>query len=88
MRRWIMAVAVLPFWPDVRAGLRHLVPTGLKPMTEADLYFGRNIGNTSGVGDDDWQRFVDEEITPRFPDGLTVEDGNWPMERRGRHHRA
>jgi hypothetical protein len=53
--------------------------TGLKPMTRADLFFGRNIGNTPGVSDEDWRQFADEEITLRFPDGLTVEDasGQW-----------
>ncbi len=46
---------------------------------QADIFFGRNIGGAPGVGDEDWRRFVDEEITPRFPDGLTVEDasGQW-----------
>lgn len=54
-------------------------PAGLQPMTKAELYFGRDIGDRSGVGDADWQHFLDEEVTPRFPDGLTVEDasGQW-----------
>jgi hypothetical protein len=48
-------------------------------MTQADLYFGRNIGSAPGVSDEDWRRFVDEEVTPRFPNGLTVQDasGQW-----------
>lgn len=79
MRRWIVAVAVLPLLAGCASWTAPSCSAGLKPMTEADLYFGRNIGNTPGVGDDDWKRFVDEEITPRFPDGLTVEDasGQW-----------
>ena len=79
MRRWIMAVAVLPLLAGCAGWTTPSCPTGLKPMTEADLYFGRNIGDTSAVSDDDWQRFVDQEITPRFPDGLTVEEatGQW-----------
>lgn len=49
------------------------------PMVEASLFFGRNIGGTLGVSDKDWQRFVTEVVTPRFPDGLTVQDaaGQW-----------
>lgn len=32
-----------------------------------------------GVSDTEWQDFVDAEITPRFPDGLSVADvsGQW-----------
>jgi hypothetical protein len=43
------------------------------------MYFGRNIGATHGVSDEQWQAFVDREITPRFPDGLTIADaqGQW-----------
>ena len=27
------------------------------------------------VDDESWEAFLDEEVTPRFPDGLTVIDG-------------
>jgi hypothetical protein len=55
---------------------------GLAPKITADLYFGRNIGSSLAVSDADWARFVDEEITPRFPDGLSVSDiaGQWKGE--------
>jgi len=54
-------------------------PADLKPMTSAELYFGRFIPGGGAVSDDDWQHFVDEEVTPRFPNGLTVQDasGQW-----------
>lgn len=54
-------------------------PDGLRPVTTAELVFGRNIGAAPGVSDADWQAFVDTEVTPRFPDGLTVADaaGQW-----------
>ncbi len=49
------------------------------PMIEAELFFGRNIGDGLGVTDRAWAQFVDQEITPRFPDGLTIQDasGHW-----------
>lgn len=49
------------------------------PMVAASLFFGRNIGGKLGVGEKDWQRFVTEVVTPRFPDGLTVQNaaGQW-----------
>ncbi len=55
---------------------------GLAPRITADLYLGRNIGPSLAVSDADWARFLDEEITPRFPDGLSVSDiaGQWKGE--------
>jgi len=57
-------------------------PTRLAGQTEgrrAELFFGRDIGDRLGVSDADFQAFVDQELTPRFPDGLTVLDaaGQW-----------
>jgi hypothetical protein len=50
-----------------------------KPQQVAELMFGRKIGDRVGVSEAQWARFVDREITPRFPDGLTVFDtkGQW-----------
>lgn len=44
-----------------------------------ELYFGFSKPNGSMVSESDWQRFVDEFVTPRFPDGLTIleADGQW-----------
>lgn len=60
--------------PDART-----CPAGLKAMVSAELYFGRAIPGGGTVSEADWQHFVDNEITPRFPDGLTVQDalGQW-----------
>jgi hypothetical protein len=45
-----------------------------RPGQIAELLFGRDIGNRLGVSEAAWRRFVAREITPRFPDGLTVSD--------------
>jgi hypothetical protein len=52
---------------------------GQRPTEVAELLFGRNIGSRLGVSEAAWRRFVDREIVPRFPDGLTVFDasGRW-----------
>ncbi len=50
-------------------------PAGEQPMRTAQLFFGQNIGGKPGVSDADFRRFTDEELTPRFPQGLTVLDG-------------
>jgi hypothetical protein len=65
------------------AGCAQLDPrscrAGLAPVQRVDLYFGRAMAGGGVVTDEDWQRFVDQKITPRFPDGLTVTDvaGQW-----------
>jgi Protein of unknown function (DUF3574) len=50
-----------------------------RPGQIAELLFGRDIGNHVGVSEGAWMRFVAREITPRFPDGLTITNaiGQW-----------
>ncbi|WP_293397706.1 DUF3574 domain-containing protein [Nevskia sp.] len=47
----------------------------------AELYFGlgRSDGSTADADRERWQRFLDEEVTTRFPDGFSVLDvyGQW-----------
>ena len=52
---------------------------GQRPTQVAELMFGRNIGRRIGVSEGDFGRFVDREITSRFPNGLTVFNaaGQW-----------
>lgn len=50
-------------------------PAGQQPMRMAQLFFGQNIGGKPGVSDAEFRRFTDDELTPRFPNGLTVLDG-------------
>lgn len=41
-------------------------------MARLELYFGTTQKDGSTVSDAAWGNFLDEEVTPRFPDGLTV----------------
>jgi hypothetical protein len=43
-----------------------------QPRQVAELLFGRGTGNGRGVNDTAWERFVAQELTPHFPEGLTV----------------
>lgn len=54
-------------------------PVGQGPGRTVELFFGRNIGGDLGVSEADFKAFVDAELTPRFPAGLTVLDaaGQW-----------
>lgn len=51
---------------------------GQQPMRSELLYFGSAMPQGT-VSADDWRGFVDQEVTPRFPDGLTAwqASGQW-----------
>lgn len=42
---------------------------------KTELYFGTDIKGGTVVTEDDWNEFLKEVVTPRFPDGLTVLEG-------------
>ena len=50
-----------------------------KPSAVAELLFGRKIGGGGVVSEARWSHFVDQEITSRFPGGLSMMDikGQW-----------
>jgi hypothetical protein len=41
-------------------------------MNRVELVFGTAKASGGIVSDDDWNGFLESEVTPRFPDGLTV----------------
>jgi hypothetical protein len=51
---------------------------GLRPANTAQLFFGRSTV-AGEVTEADWRAFLDAEVSPRFPDGLSVSDvyGQW-----------
>ncbi len=50
-------------------------PAGQISQQTAQLYFGGMFGPASKISATQFRKYVDEELTPRFPDGLTVLDG-------------
>jgi hypothetical protein len=40
-----------------------------------ELYFGMDKPNGGEVSENDWDKFLETEVTPLFPDGLTVLSG-------------
>ncbi|MEJ8642940.1 DUF3574 domain-containing protein [Streptomyces sp. MS1.HAVA.3] len=47
-----------------------------EPYQETRLYFGTERADGRGpVGEQEFMRFLDREITPAFPEGLTLHDG-------------
>ena len=54
---------------------RPVCPVGQESLKTVQLFFGQNIGGKPGVSDADFRKFVDDELTPRFPNGLTILNG-------------
>jgi hypothetical protein len=48
----------------------------LRPAVSIDLYFGRDKPAGGEVTDAEWGAFVNEIVTSRFPDGLSVFDSS------------
>ncbi len=45
-------------------------------MLVAELFFGRNIRGRAPLTEAEWRAFAAEIVTPNFPDGFTVFDGD------------
>ena len=69
----IALIALLLSWnPNVHAGS---CPVGMDSFHEYRLFFGLRSDHVPGgiaVAETDWEEFVEQEITPRFPEGMTV----------------
>jgi hypothetical protein len=50
-------------------------PPGQQRLRTAQLFFGRSGPGQAMVSEAAFRKFVDDELTPRFPDGLTILDG-------------
>ncbi|MGH7061969.1 MAG: DUF3574 domain-containing protein [Stellaceae bacterium] len=59
---------------------------GEQRMLVAELFFGRNIEGRAPLSDAEWAEFAAQTVTPSFPDGFTVLDGEgqWRNPRTGR----
>ena len=49
------------------------------PMSQVEMYFGSSVKGRPFVTTWAWSQFLGSEVTPKFPDGLTVIDarGQW-----------
>jgi hypothetical protein len=90
MRSWTMAIGAIMFgcgmasatwWPE-RVGAQGFTVVmdcgSSKPQLRTTLYFGLTRPK-GAVSELEWQLFVRDEVTKRFPEGLTVwnADGQW-----------
>ena len=74
MRVWPSAVVFLMALAGA-AGAAQECPKGMEPVTEFRLFFGLSDKDGKIVTEDQWRRFLADNVTPRFPGGLTVFDG-------------
>jgi hypothetical protein len=88
----ILAIAIASMWsiqtsafaPAPSRPIARIVTTGHTTQPQqtgelwnrTELYFGSLKPDGSVVSEKKFQRFIDDEVTPRFPDGLTVLTGN------------
>ena len=70
-----MRLLLLPLLLAACATLPPHCPPGTQAATMLEGYFGRNSGGAEVVDDAAWAGFMDQVVTPAFPDGLTVLDG-------------
>lgn len=75
MRAWGAILAALALAGCASDPVTPACPAGQERLSTAQLFFGRNIGARPTVSEADFRAFVDQELTPRFPDGLTIIDG-------------
>lgn len=68
---------VAPF--SIAPGAEPVCTSPLAPAWVVQLYFGRSIPGGGEVTEREWRRYLAEEVSPRFPDGLTAIDaqGQW-----------
>ena len=72
------ALALLAAAPPARADMAGAQLPGASckvgdaAMASLELLFGMNRQGGEPINDQEWQDFVDKEVTPRFPDGLSV----------------
>jgi len=76
MRTTVLAAALLALSactvpPSHTAALACIAP--LKTALQIDLYFGL-VTNGREIGETEWADFLEREVTPRFPAGLSVLD--------------
>lgn len=73
----VAAVLLASAGADMVAAQRILgaCAAGATAMTRLELMFGMSRRGGRGIGDQEWRVFLAEEVTPRFPDGLTVLPG-------------
>lgn len=75
----IAAVACLLLVAGCAPGGDPVCTEWMESFTGINVYFGMEKGSGETVTEEEWQSFLADTVTPRFPNGLTVLDarGQW-----------
>ncbi|HUI19907.1 MAG TPA: DUF3574 domain-containing protein [Methylocella sp.] len=55
-----------------RSNIELVCRSPARPLAKIELVFGTQRKNALAISDEEWTAFLAAEVTPRFPDGLTV----------------
>lgn len=75
MKRMVSIVLMLILLAGCQSPPRRARPKGATLMQRTELFFGLSRPDGGTIGEPVWQAFVDDTITPRFPDGFTLLEG-------------
>lgn len=72
-----LALGGAGLWLELsRASRGSTCAAAARPMGRLELVFGLSRQGRADITEAEWRQFLDHEVTPRFPDGLTVLAGN------------
>lgn len=75
----MLAVAALLIMAGCATEPEFQCPKGLQEVVRYELFFGLDHADGRSVSADEWEAFLADTVTPRFPWGLSVLDvkGQW-----------
>lgn len=71
----LVLLASCAFSPERPFDGRMCLTPAQQPTVFAELFFGRGVEGGTSRGEAEWAEFSAQTITPNFPDGFTVIDG-------------
>jgi hypothetical protein len=75
---WLLVSVLLLTNQNIAANYANIENSSIafaEKFYRTELYFGMDKPKGGEVTEEDWNKFLETEITPRFPNGLTVLEG-------------
>lgn len=75
---FVLLISMLIFISACQSNIINDCPDGLTKFNKVSLYFGTST-NEGIITNEEWSNFLDEIVTPNFPEGMTIHDtyGQW-----------
>ena len=64
---------------DAHAQTESCPLAGQNPMIVVQMFFGLSVPHRGPVTAEEWNSFLKQTVTPRFPEGFTVYDASWAV---------